>query len=75
VILLKYKNTSFIEKHFYGVIFKSGEVQEVPGYINDPMFIRVPDTTKIVNKPISKKTASPKTNSEDAVEANNKEGI
>lgn len=36
-----YKNISVTTKKFYGVTFKPGEVNSVPGYINDSNFIRV----------------------------------
>lgn len=39
--MLAYKNTSFATKTFYGVTFKPGEIHEVPGYINNPKFIKV----------------------------------
>lgn len=55
---MKYCNRSYTAKTFYGVTFKPGEVHSVPGYIDNPKFIRVPDSTpetsdKLV-KPISK---------------------
>lgn len=56
--MLKYKNTSLAVKTFYGVQFKPGEVNEVPGYINDPAMIRSIDMPK-VSKAI--KSESPKT--------------
>ena len=37
-----YQNLSYSEKTFYGVTFKYGEINEVPGFINDDSFISVP---------------------------------
>lgn len=39
--MFAYKNTSLSVKTFYGVTFKPGDVNEVPGFINDPSMIRV----------------------------------
>lgn len=53
---LKYKNLSLTTKKFYGVTFKPGETKEVPGYINDPKFVRIKDEVKtapVANKPVS----------------------
>lgn len=36
-----YRNNSNTAKTFYGITFKPGQVQEVPGYINDKEFERV----------------------------------
>lgn len=46
---LYYKNTSHSQMTFYGVVFKPGDVKEVPGYINHPKFARVtkPETKNI----------------------------
>lgn len=44
---LKYKNTGITSKTFYGVTFKPKEVKDVPGYINDPGFVRVADSAKV----------------------------
>lgn len=66
---MRYKNTSLAKKTFWGVTFKAGETKEVSGYINDPTFIRMPDTAPVskqeVAKPAtntapSKKVESPK---------------
>lgn len=56
---LKYKNLSLTTKKFYGVTFKPGETKEVPGYINDPKFVRIKDEVKTApaaNKPVSTST-------------------
>lgn len=53
---LYYKNTSHSQMKFYGVVFKPGDVKEVPGYINHPKFVMVPEP-KVevkVEKPQSK---------------------
>lgn len=34
-------------KTMYGILFKPGEIHDVPGYINHPRFIRIQDTTSI----------------------------
>ena len=39
--MITYKNISFSAKTFYGVKFAPGELQSVPGYINDPSMVRV----------------------------------
>lgn len=44
--MLVYKNTSNSVKTFYGVQFKPGETHEVPGYINNPRFVRVESKPK-----------------------------
>ncbi|MCM1286649.1 MAG: hypothetical protein NC227_10915 [Bacteroides sp.] len=41
-----YKNLSNATKTFYGVTFKPGEECEVPGYVNDPKFIRLKEFTQ-----------------------------
>lgn len=41
-----YKNTSFIEKTFHGVLFKPGDVREVNGYINDPTMVKMKSLPK-----------------------------
>lgn len=38
-----YKNTSYASNTFYGVTFKPGETKEVPGPINCPKYIPVPE--------------------------------
>lgn len=53
---LKYKNLSLTTKKFYGVTFKPGEIKEVPGYINDPKFVRIKDEVKTA--PAAAKPAS-----------------
>lgn len=40
--MLVYQNASVATKTFYGVTFHPGDIKEVPGYINDDKFIRVP---------------------------------
>lgn len=44
--MLVYKNNSLSVKTFYGVVFKPGDVKEVPGYINSNKFIRVTSVPK-----------------------------
>ena len=44
--MFSYKNTSLSVKTFYGVTFKPGEVNDVPGFINDPSMIRVKEKPK-----------------------------
>jgi len=39
--MITYKNISYSAKTFYGVKFGSGEIKQVPGYINDPSMIRI----------------------------------
>lgn len=51
--MIKYKNTSLATRTFWGVTFKAGEVKEVPGWVNHPDFVRVPDNT-----PVSKQDAA-----------------
>lgn len=36
-----YKNISNYTKVFYGITFKPGHIEEVPGYINDSDFVKV----------------------------------
>lgn len=38
-----YKNIGTVEKTFYDVTFKPGDVKEVPGFINVKKFIRLSD--------------------------------
>ena len=38
---MKYKNCGYIDRTFYGVTFKPGDIHEVPGYINAQHFIRI----------------------------------
>lgn len=45
---MKYKNYSHTTKTFYGIEFKPGETHDVPGYINDPKFVRVKDVESFV---------------------------
>ena len=40
--MYRYKNLSLATKTFYGVTFKPGDEHNVPGYINDLSFVRVP---------------------------------
>lgn len=68
--MIRYYNASHVEKCFYGVTFKPGETHEVPGYINDPKFVRMPEvkpaaeaepvpeaTSKVPSKAPSKETS------------------
>lgn len=49
---MKYCNCSYAAKTFYGVTFQPGDVRSVPGYINNPKFVRVSDSTpETTNKP------------------------
>lgn len=54
---MKYKNTSYTEATFYGITFKPGEIKDVPGYINNPHFIRVEN---VQNTPVSNSSTSDK---------------
>lgn len=63
---LKYKNLSLTTKKFYGVTFKPGEIKEVPGYINDPKFVRIKDEVKTA--PVAAKPASTSTNKQSVKE-------
>lgn len=58
-IILRYQNTSKATKTFYGVTFRPGETQSVPGYINVPGFIRVADLPKEPPKASKKATERP----------------
>jgi len=59
--MLIYKNISCTTKTFYGVTFRPGEVKSVPGYINDPNFIRVFSMPKEPPKRVeSQKKSAPK---------------
>lgn len=51
---MRYKNTSLAKKTFWGVTFKAGETKEVSGYINDPTFIRMPDTAPVSKQEVAK---------------------
>lgn len=44
---MKYKNISYTEATYYGVTFNPGEIKDVPGYINNPHFIRVENASTI----------------------------
>lgn len=55
---MKYKNTGMTSKTFYGVTFKPKDVKEVPGYINDPKFIRMPNNAKVDGKPTTTSTSA-----------------
>ena len=57
--ILRYQNTSKATKTFYGVTFRPGETQSVPGYINVPGFIRVADLPKEPPKASKKATERP----------------
>lgn len=59
---MKYKNIGMTSKTFYGVTFKPKEVKEVPGYINDPKFIRMPNNAKVDGK-VTTTSTSTKSNS------------
>ena len=56
-----YKNTSKSVKTFYGITFKPGDIQDVPGYTNHPKMIRVTEKLKQVTKikEVSKSPAKP----------------
>lgn len=41
-----YKNMSRTTKTFYDTAFRPNETHEVPGYINDPEFVRVTSVEK-----------------------------
>lgn len=62
--MYRYKNLSLATKTFYGVTFKPGEEKDVPGFINDPKFVRVSKkfkpaiTTEVVKKPNENKSKS-----------------
>lgn len=49
-----YKNISNYTKVFYGITFKPGHIDEVPGYINDSDFVEV--TEKDYKDQTSKKS-------------------
>lgn len=59
---MKYKNISYTEATYYGITFSPGEIKDVPGYINNPHFIRV---ESVQNRSVSdsstvdKRTKSP----------------
>lgn len=55
---MKYKNIGMTSKTFYGVTFKPKEVKEVPGYINDPKFIRMPNDAKVDGKAATTSTST-----------------
>lgn len=55
---MKYKNTSLAAKQFWGITFKAGEIKDVPGFINDPKFIRMPDDHPISKPSVSSKSTS-----------------
>ena len=71
-----YKNLSRATKTFYGVTFRPGDVHEVPGYINDPKFVKVFGVTLIpesaenvsssdsVSEPTAKRTRTKTTKEE-----------
>jgi len=48
-----YKNLSHAIKTFYGVTFLPNDTKRVPGYINDPNFIRVPQNKVVVKRPVT----------------------
>lgn len=50
---LKYKNISRSVKQFHDVVFQPGEIHDVKGYINDPKFVRVPDSLVEVAAPVA----------------------
>lgn len=55
---MKYKNIGMTSKTFYGITFKPKEVKEVPGYINDPKFIRMPNNAKVDGKVAAASTST-----------------
>ena len=66
---MKYKNIGMTSKTFYGVTFKPKEVKEVPGYINDPKFIRMPDTAKVDGKAATTSTSTKSNSNTDSQKA------
>lgn len=46
-----YKNLSHATKTFYGVTFQPNDEHEVPGYINNPKFIRLNEFTQKSDEP------------------------
>lgn len=65
--LYRYKNLSLATKTFYGVTFKPGEEKDVPGFINDLKFVRVPNLSKKSNVDSVKKLDTTKVKSENFV--------
>lgn len=65
--LYRYKNLSLATKTFYGVTFKPGDEKDVPGYINDLKFVRVPNLSKKSTVDSNKKLDIPKVKSENLV--------
>lgn len=66
---MKYKNTGMTSKTFYGVTFKPKEVKEVPGYINDPKFIRMPNNAKVDGKATTTSTSTKSNSNADSQKA------
>lgn len=74
---MKYKNTSYTEATFYGITFKPGEIKDVPGYINNPHFIRVENVqnTSVSNSSTSDKhTKSPSNVAQNRIKSTTKGG-
>ena len=65
--LYRYKNLSLATKTFYGVTFKPGEEKDVPGFINDLKFVRVPNLSKKPNVDSVKKLDNTKVKSKNLV--------
>ena len=65
--LYRYKNLSLATKTFYGVTFKPGEEKDVPGFINDLKFVRVPNLSKKPNVDSVKKLDTTKVKSKNLV--------
>lgn len=66
---MKYKNIGMTSKTFYGVTFKPKEVKEVPGYINDPKFIRMPNNAKVDGKAATTPTSTKSNSNADSQKA------
>ena len=66
---MKYKNIGMTSKTFYGVTFKPKEVKEVPGYINDPKFIRMPNNAKVDGKAATTSTPTKSNSNADSQKA------
>lgn len=74
---MKYKNISYTEATYYGVTFNPGEIKDVPGYINNPHFIRVEDVqnTSVSNaSTIDTRTKSPSNVAQNKIKSTTKGG-
>lgn len=65
-----YKNAARVTKTYYGEVFKPGDVKPVPGYINDPNFVRVPTPVKGVESGSKSKISGVKSASGNSVGVN-----